>query len=179
MWFEFDAGRIVSPPSLGRMQRAACQFIHAAADRYPKRLDARLAEHMAAGEDVLGDLAHAAEAGGVANKLGGTAELGEETRDVLTVEAGNLVALGPVHGLLIQSVVERVQVLADFFHPVVEEGFRVKLGEVHPFGEDLTRARLVALFMGRLDVATDVAIEFEAAAEPLVAELIKGFLDGM
>jgi hypothetical protein len=55
---------------------------------------------MTTGEDVLGDIAYVVEVGGVADKLGGAAELGEEIRDLLLVEAGNLVPLGPIRAYL-------------------------------------------------------------------------------
>lgn len=161
------------------MQRAACQFVDPAADRHPKRLDARFAEHMTTGEDVLGDIAYVAEVGGVADKLGGAAELGEEIRDLLLVEAGNLVPLGPIRAYLTQSYAETVQVIVNFLHPVVEEDFRVKLGDVGSSDKNLACARLVALFVRRLDVTTSFGAEFKAAAEPFVVELVESFFDGV
>src|SRR5688500_11651338 len=85
-WFELDAGRAVCPPGLIRMKWAALQFVDAAPDLGSERLDTWLAKHMAAREDVLGNLAHATEASCVAKELGRFAEFGEEVLDLFSVQ---------------------------------------------------------------------------------------------
>lgn len=160
------------------MQRAKSHFVDALADPGPEGLDTRLTQHMAAGEDVLWDLAHAAEACRVARELCRAAQLGEVSLDFLPVQSRDQLPFRAVGPVLLQLLNELLEMVGNFFHPILEEGLGGELWDVGTFGEDLAGAGLVALFVGILDITTKVTTRLEAAAEPFVAEIIKGCLDG-
>jgi hypothetical protein len=90
---EFDAGRIVRPTGLIGMKRATSQLV-GAARHSSERLDARGAKDMTTGEDMFWDLAHAAEASGVADEIGRVPEARIEASDHLVMKLRDLVFLG-------------------------------------------------------------------------------------
>lgn len=153
-------------------------LVNATPDVDPKGLDTRSAEHMSARQDVLRNVADAAETGGVADQLGRAAESGIEGLDLTSVQTGNQVSLGPVGSVLIQAPVELLEMAGNLLHPLIEEGLGRKLGHVRTLGEYLSGARLVALFVRVLHVAAHVPVELKVATEPLTTELVESFLDG-